>query len=71
MTSTTILATQASGVTTLTLNRPESRNAMSLTMVDEVLAALAAAANDGVSRVIVLRGAGGHFCAGADLKESG
>lgn len=53
----------------LTLNRPEVRNAMSLAMVRELRAALTAAEADGVTRVIVLRGAGGHFCAGADLKD--
>jgi isohexenylglutaconyl-CoA hydratase len=56
-------------VTHLTFNRPESRNAMSLAMVDELLAALAAAEQDGCTRIILLRGAGGHFCAGADLKD--
>jgi isohexenylglutaconyl-CoA hydratase len=57
------------GVLHITLNRPESRNAMSLAMVGELRAALAAAETDGVTRVVVLRGAGGHFCAGADLKD--
>jgi isohexenylglutaconyl-CoA hydratase len=57
------------GVLHLTLNRPEVRNAMSLAMVDELLTALNSAETDGVTRVIVLRGAGGHFCAGADLKD--
>jgi isohexenylglutaconyl-CoA hydratase len=62
-------ARQEGGVLHLTLNRPEVRNAMSLAMVDELLAALTAAEGDGTTRVIVLRGAGGHFCAGADLKD--
>ena len=53
----------------LTLNRPEIRNAMSMAMVLELRQALAAAETDGRTRVIVLRGAGGHFCAGADLKD--
>ena len=52
-----------------TLNRPELRNAMSMTMVGELRAALADAERDGITRVIVLRGAGGHFCAGADLRS--
>ena len=64
-----ILVTSNLGVTTLTLNRPESRNAMSLAMVDELLAALDAAARDGQTRVIVLRGSGGNFCSGGDLKD--
>lgn len=57
------------GVLHLTLHRPEVRNAMSLAMVAELREALAAAEADGTTRVIVLRGAGGHFCAGADLKD--
>jgi isohexenylglutaconyl-CoA hydratase len=69
MSSSTIQVTRSTGVTTLTLNRPESRNAMSLAMVDELLAALEVAAHDGQTRVIVLRGAGGHFCSGGDLKD--
>jgi len=59
----------ARGVLHLTLNRPASRNAMSLAMVDELLDALAHAEARGDVRVIVLRGAGGHFCAGADLAD--
>ncbi len=53
----------------LTLNRPAARNAMSLAMVGELQQALAAAEASGVIRVVVLRGAGGHFCAGGDLKD--
>ena len=53
----------------VTLNRPDLRNAMSLAMVLELRQALAAAEADGLTRVLVLRGAGGHFCAGADLKD--
>ena len=53
----------------LTLNRPEARNAMSLAMVDALLQALADAEAAGDVRAIVLRGAGGHFCAGGDLKD--
>lgn len=53
----------------VTLNRPEVRNAMSVAMVRELIAVLKAAETDGSTRVLVLRGAGGHFCAGADLKD--
>ncbi len=53
----------------LTLNRPEVRNAMSLGMVGELRAALRDAEEAGDVRAIVLRGAGGHFCAGGDLKD--
>lgn len=68
-----IATEQVGGVLTITLNRPESRNAMSLRMVAELRQVLAAAqATVGQAdavRVLVLRGAGGHFCAGADLKD--
>ena len=53
----------------LTLNRPEVGNAMSLSMVAEIADAIRAAEVDGTTRVIVLRGAGGNFSAGADLKD--
>jgi isohexenylglutaconyl-CoA hydratase len=56
-------------VCTLTLNRPQAHNAMSLAMVLELREALARAEGDGRTRVLVLRGHGGHFCAGADLKD--
>jgi len=59
----------ANGVLHLTLNRPAVRNAMSLLMVSELRTALAAAEADGQTRVIVLRGAGGHFCAGGDIRD--
>lgn len=64
------LATKLEGaVLHITLNRPESRNAMSLRMVAELRSALETAETGGGVRVVVLRGAGGHFCAGADLKD--
>jgi isohexenylglutaconyl-CoA hydratase len=53
----------------VTLNRPELRNAMSQTMVRELRVVLAQAEMRADTRVLVLRGAGGHFCAGADLKD--
>ena len=66
---TTLRARREGGVLHLTLHRPEVRNAMSLAMVLELRQALAAAETDGMTRMVVLRGAGGHFCAGADLKD--
>lgn len=57
----------------ITLNRPDVRNAMSLAMVEELRRALAQAevsvGSAQPTRVVVLRGAGGHFCAGGDLKD--
>jgi isohexenylglutaconyl-CoA hydratase len=64
---------QVGAVLHVTLNRPDARNAMSLQMVAELRRALAAAeASAGkpdAVRVVVLRSAAGHFCAGADLKD--
>ena len=58
-------------VRTLTLNRPESRNALSAALRDQFFAALAEAeADDGVD-VVILTGADPVFCAGLDLKELG
>jgi enoyl-CoA hydratase len=57
------------GVATITLNRPEQRNALDLTMCEALLAAARAAAADGALRLVFVRGAGSAFCAGADLKE--
>ena len=57
------------GVWHVTLNRPESRNAMSLQMVRELRAVLAEAQAAADARVLVLRGAGGHFCSGGDIRD--
>jgi isohexenylglutaconyl-CoA hydratase len=53
----------------LWLNRPELRNALSPQMVREILATFAAIADDRSVRVVVVRGAGGTFCAGGDIKS--
>ena len=65
----TLAVASQGGVLHVTLNRPAQRNAMSLQMVDELRAVLADAQFRGDVRVIVLRGAAGHFCAGADLQD--
>lgn len=65
----TVAARVDGAVLHLTLNRPEARNAMSLRMVTELRLALAAAEASGTIRVVVLRGAGAHFCAGGDVKD--
>jgi methylglutaconyl-CoA hydratase len=60
----------ATGVTTLTLDSPHNRNALSTPLMTELLAGLdIAVADDGV-RVIVLDHTGPVFCSGADLKET-
>ena len=65
----TLVVRRDGGVLHVTLNRPEIRNAMSLVMVRELRAVLGQAEMKGEVRAIVLRGAGGHFCAGADLSD--
>lgn len=57
------------GVLHLTLNRPEKRNAMSLAMVEALQHALRESADNTDIRVIVIRGSGGHFCAGGDISD--
>jgi enoyl-CoA hydratase/carnithine racemase len=64
-----ILVSAEASVATITLNRPERRNAIGPTMMNELLWALEdATADDGV-RSIVLTGAGKTFCAGGDFAE--
>ncbi len=68
----TLLTAREGGVARITLNRPQARNALSRTLIEELAAALAAAEADPAARVIVLAGAGDKaFCAGADLKGVG
>jgi len=57
------------GVTILTLNRPRARNALSMALMGELIAALAAIKDDPGVRVVILGGSGPGFCAGHDLKE--
>lgn len=56
-------------ILTLWLNRPESRNAMSLNMVNAIQQVFAHIAEDSSIRAVTLRGKGGHFCAGGDIKD--
>lgn len=70
MTPTPILTARAGAVTTLTLNRPEKRNALNVELLEQLSAAVAAAEADATQRVLVLRGAGPVFCAGLDLAEA-
>lgn len=68
-----VRAVSTGGILHIYLNRPEVRNAMSLQMVAELQqvlrAAEATAGTPDAVRVVVLRGEGGHFSAGADLKD--
>ena len=63
----TVLVRDAGGVRTITLNRPERRNALTPEMQGELIAAFDDAAADDQVRVVVLAGAGEGFCAGLDL----
>ena len=60
----------AHGVATVTLDSPSNRNALSTALIEELLAALAAATADDTVRVVVLTHTGTVFCSGADLKET-
>lgn len=62
-----IRSERSGGRLTLTLTRPELRNALNDELIDALHAAIAAAADDEQTRVIVLAGEGKSFCAGADL----
>ena len=60
---------QQGSILTLWLNRPESRNAMSLNMVKAIRQVFKSIENDMSIRGVILRGKGGHFCAGGDIKD--
>jgi enoyl-CoA hydratase/carnithine racemase len=65
----TLLVDARDGVATLTLNRPDARNALNATMIRELAAALAELEASPAARVVIIRGAGDRaFCAGADLR---
>jgi enoyl-CoA hydratase/carnithine racemase len=64
-----VLTTRASGVATLTLNRAERFNPLSIQMIAAMHAELTAIANEASIRVVILAAGGKGFCAGHDLKE--
>lgn len=59
------------GVATIRLNRPAQRNAFTLPMLQSWVAALTSAREDEAVRVVVLTGAPGAFCSGADMSKVG
>ncbi len=65
----TLLLTQKGSRLDVTLNRPESRNAINARMAEEFSNLLDWLMGNDAIRLVVLRGAGGHFCAGGDIKE--
>jgi methylglutaconyl-CoA hydratase len=65
-----LIEKQTPHVTTLTLNRPERRNSLTIELMTELASAIDLAAADPSQRVLILRGAGKAFCTGLDLKEA-
>lgn len=66
-----VLTELSGGVLEIALNRPERRNALNLESLDGLSAALAEAADSDDVRALLIRGAGGSFCSGIDLKAAG
>ncbi len=62
----TVLFSESQGIATITLNRPDRRNAISYELIDDLTGALKQAAGS-AAQVIVLTGAGKSFCSGMDL----
>jgi enoyl-CoA hydratase/carnithine racemase len=54
----------------VTINRPAARNALTREVLGKLRAAIDAASSEGAIRCVILGGAGGHFCAGADLRQN-
>src|SRR6202171_1008244 len=67
----TIIVERSDGVVTITLNRPAKKNAINGRMWDELLETFLAVADNVDDRVLVITGAGGAFCSGADLTDLG
>ncbi len=62
----TVQYAESADITTITLNRPEKRNAISYELIDDLIAALKQAASASPN-IVILTGAGSAFCAGMDL----
>ena len=69
--SVVLVEKQSPQVTVLTLNRPERRNALTIELMTELVAAVEAVSADETQRILILRGAGKAFCTGLDLQEVG
>ena len=64
-----LLRSDANGIATLTLNRPAQRNALSIALMEAMVAELDRIKTDASVRVVIVTGAGSCFCSGHDLKE--
>jgi enoyl-CoA hydratase len=62
-----VLTDISDGIATLTLNAPDTRNTMTMPMVDEIVAAMDGFEADPTVAAVIVTGAGSAFCAGADL----
>jgi methylglutaconyl-CoA hydratase len=62
----TVLYSEAQGVATITLNRPDRRNAISYELIDDLIAALKQGESS-AAQIAILTGAGKAFCSGMDL----
>jgi methylglutaconyl-CoA hydratase len=61
---------QTPQITVVTLNRPERRNALTIELLTELIAAIKVISDEPHQRILILRGAGAAFCTGLDLKEA-
>jgi enoyl-CoA hydratase len=68
---TQVIYEKQEGIAWITLNRPDSMNSLTVTMLNEIYKALVLAGKDDDVRVVVVTGAGKAFCAGLDLKSLG
>src|SRR3954468_15895135 len=64
-----VLQSLDDGLLTITMNRPERRNALNPEMTQGLVAAARRAAEDHDVRAVLLKGAGGTFCVGGDVKS--
>jgi 2-(1,2-epoxy-1,2-dihydrophenyl)acetyl-CoA isomerase len=69
--SDTVLVSASEGVATVTLNRPDALNSLTVELKEALLETLLQVAADPSARAVVLTGAGRGFCAGQDLREHG
>ena len=65
-----VIVERSARTSIVTMNRPESRNALTRSVLEGVTKALDDAAADKETRCVVITGAGGHFCSGADLSRN-
>lgn len=65
-----LIEKQTPQITVVTLNRPERRNALTIELLNELIATIKVASDQPQERILILRGAGKAFCTGLDLKAA-